>query len=65
MMITADMKKWIPIIWVVSAPEPDLKFTTIVATAIPILNDEILTRTFIKNEDIILPICDIKGVTVF
>ncbi len=32
-----------------------------VAVAIPVLNDEILKRTFIKNEDIKLPIADIRG----
>lgn len=32
-----------------------------VATAIPILDDSILKRTFIKNEEITLPITDIRG----
>lgn len=32
-----------------------------VATAIPVLDDSILERTFIKNEDIKLPIADIRG----
>ena len=32
-----------------------------VAAAIPVLNDEILKNTYIKNEDITLPIADIRG----
>ncbi len=32
-----------------------------VAAAIPVLNDEILKNTYIKNEDIPLPIADIRG----
>lgn len=32
-----------------------------VAAAIPVLNDEILKNTYIKNEDISLPIADIHG----
>lgn len=32
-----------------------------VATAIPILNDEILKNTYIVNEDIPLPVADIRG----
>lgn len=32
-----------------------------VAAAIPILNDEILKYTYIKNEDIKLPVADIRG----
>lgn len=32
-----------------------------VAVAIPIINEEILKRTYIKNEDIKLPVADIRG----
>jgi putative methanogenesis marker 16 metalloprotein len=61
MMITADMKKMDPYYLGGFRTGAGPEVYNSVATAIPILNDEILTRTFIKNEDIILPICDIKG----
>jgi L-aspartate semialdehyde sulfurtransferase len=61
MMITADMKEmdshYLGGFRTGAGPE----VYNSLATAIPILDEEILQQTFIKNEDIILPIADIRG----
>ncbi len=61
MMITADMKEmdshYLGGFRTGAGPE----VYNSVATAIPILDEEILQGTFIKNEDISLPIADIRG----
>jgi L-aspartate semialdehyde sulfurtransferase len=61
MMITADMKEmnshFLGGFRTGAGPE----VYNSIATAIPILDDVILKRTYIKNEDIKLPIADIRG----
>ena len=61
MMITADMKEMDPhyIGGFRTGAGPEVYNS--VATAIPVLDDTILKHTFIKNEDIPLPIADISG----
>jgi L-aspartate semialdehyde sulfurtransferase len=61
MMITADMKEMDPHFLGGFRTGAGPEVYNSVATAIPILDDEILKRTFIKNEDITLPIADIRG----
>lgn len=61
MMITADMKEMDPHYLGGFRTGAGPEVYNSVATAIPILDDEILRRTFIKNEDISLPIADIRG----
>lgn len=61
MMITADMKEMDPhyVGGFRTGAGPEVYNS--VATAIPILDGEILQKTFIKNEEIILPVADIRG----
>ncbi|BDZ70699.1 methanogenesis marker 16 metalloprotein [Methanobacterium petrolearium] len=61
MMITADMKEMDPhyIGGFRTGAGPEVYNS--VATAIPVLDDNILQHTFVKNEDISLPIADIRG----
>jgi L-aspartate semialdehyde sulfurtransferase len=61
MMITADMKEMDPHYMGGFRTGAGPEVYNSVATAIPILDDEILRMTFIKNEDILLPIADIRG----
>ncbi|NYB51297.1 MAG: methanogenesis marker 16 metalloprotein [Methanobacteriaceae archaeon] len=61
MMITADMKKMDPHYLGGFRTGAGPEVYNSVATAIPVLDDEILQKTFIKNEDITLPIADIRG----
>ncbi|MBI4812814.1 MAG: methanogenesis marker 16 metalloprotein, partial [Methanobacterium sp.] len=61
MMITADMKDMDPHYLGGFRTGAGPEVYNSVATAIPILDDEILQKTFIKNEDIKLPIADIRG----
>lgn len=61
MMITADMKDMDPHYLGGFRTGAGPEVYNSVATAIPILDDEILQKTFIKNEDIILPVADIRG----
>ena len=61
MMITADMKEMDQFYLGGFRTGAGPEVYNSVATAIPILNDDILKRTFIKNEDINLPISDIRG----
>lgn len=60
-MITADMKEMDPHYLGGFRTGAGPEVYNSVATAIPILDDEILQNTFIKNEDITLPIADIRG----
>ena len=61
LMISADMKNMNPhfLGGFKTAAGPEV-FNS-VAAAIPILNQEILENTYIKNEDIQLPVADIRG----
>ncbi|MBM4241664.1 MAG: methanogenesis marker 16 metalloprotein, partial [Euryarchaeota archaeon] len=61
LMIAADMHKMDPhyLGGFKTAAGPEI-FSSI-AAAIPVLDDEILKHTYIKNEDIKLPIADIRG----
>jgi len=61
MMITADMKDMDPHYLGGFRTGAGPEVYNSVATAIPILDEEILQKTFIKNEDIKLPIADIRG----
>lgn len=61
MMITADMKEMDPHYLGGFRTGAGPEVYNSVATAIPILDDDILQMTFIKNEDITLPIADIRG----
>jgi putative methanogenesis marker 16 metalloprotein len=61
MMITADMKDMDPHYLGGFRTGAGPEVYNSVATAIPILDDEILQKTFIKNEDISLPVADIRG----
>jgi putative methanogenesis marker 16 metalloprotein len=61
MMITADMKDMDPHYLGGFRTGAGPEVYNSVATAIPILDEEILQRTFIKNEDIVLPIADVRG----
>ncbi len=61
MMITADMKEMDPFYLGGFRTPAGPEVYNSVATAIPIINDQILKGTFIKNEDIPLPIADIGG----
>ena len=61
MMITADMKDMDPHYLGGFRTGAGPEVYNSVATAIPILDDEILRKTFIKNEDISLPVADIRG----
>jgi len=61
MMITADMKDMDPHYLGGFRTGAGPEVYNSVATAIPILDDEILQKTFIKNEDITLPVADIRG----
>ncbi len=61
MMISADMKEMDPHYLGGFRTGAGPEVYNSVATAIPIRDDEILQMTFIKNEDIILPIADIGG----
>ncbi|EKQ55742.1 MAG: putative methanogenesis marker 16 metalloprotein [Methanobacterium sp. Maddingley MBC34] len=61
MMITADMKDMDPHYLGGFRTGAGPEVYNSVATAIPIMDDEILQKTFIKNEDIPLPIADIMG----
>ncbi|WP_321423538.1 methanogenesis marker 16 metalloprotein [uncultured Methanobacterium sp.] len=61
MMITADMKDMDPHYLGGFRTGAGPEVYNSVATAIPILDDEILRKTFIKNEDIPLPVADIRG----
>lgn len=61
MMITADMKDMDPHYLGGFRTGAGPEVYNSVATAIPIMDDEILQKTFIKNEDIPLPIADIRG----
>lgn len=61
MMITADMKDMDPHYLGGFRTGAGPEVYNSVATAIPILGEEILKQTYIKNEDIILPISDIRG----
>lgn len=61
MMITADMKNMNPYYLGGFRTGAGPEVYNSLATAIPILNDQILKKTFIKNEDIPLPIADIRG----
>ncbi|HMK53953.1 MAG TPA: methanogenesis marker 16 metalloprotein [Methanobacteriaceae archaeon] len=61
MMLTADMHEMDPhyLGGFLTGAGPEVYNS--VATAIPVLDDSILKKTFIKNEDIQLPIADIRG----
>ncbi|MDD1763629.1 MAG: 4Fe-4S binding protein, partial [Methanobacteriaceae archaeon] len=61
MMLTADMREMDPhyLGGYLTGAGPEIYNS--IATAIPILDDSVLKRTFIKNEDIKLPIADIRG----
>lgn len=61
MMITADMKEMDPHYLGGFRTGSGPEVYNSVATAIPILDGDILQKTFIKNEDIILPVADIRG----
>jgi L-aspartate semialdehyde sulfurtransferase len=61
MMITADMKDMDPHYLGGFRTGAGPEVYNSVATAIPIMDDEIIQKTFIKNEDIPLPIADIRG----
>ena len=61
MMITADMRDMDPHYLGGYRTGAGPEVYNSVATAIPILEDEILNRTYIKNEEISLPIADIRG----
>ncbi|MCC7550924.1 MAG: methanogenesis marker 16 metalloprotein [Methanobacterium sp.] len=61
MMVTADMKEMDPHYMGGFCTGAGPEVYNSVATAIPILDNEILQQTFIRNEDISLPIADIRG----
>ncbi|MGB9937643.1 MAG: methanogenesis marker 16 metalloprotein [Methanobacterium sp.] len=61
LMISADMENMDPhfLGGFKTAAGPEIYNS--IAAAIPVLNDDILKNTYIKNEDIPLPIADIRG----
>jgi L-aspartate semialdehyde sulfurtransferase len=61
MMITADMKGMDPHYLGGFKTSAGPEIFDSVALAIPVLNDDILKQTYIKNEDIKLPVADIRG----
>jgi L-aspartate semialdehyde sulfurtransferase len=61
LMITADMMEMDPHYLGGFKTSAGPEVFDSVAAAIPILNDEILLKTFIQNKDIKLPITDIRG----
>ena len=61
MMITADMKYMDPHYLGGFRTGAGPEVYNSIATAIPIINDEILKNTYIKNEEIKLPIADVRG----
>ncbi len=61
MMLTADMHEMDPHYLGGFRTGAGPEVYNSVATAIPVLDDSILKNTFIKNEDITLPIADIRG----
>jgi putative methanogenesis marker 16 metalloprotein len=61
MMITADMKYMDPHFLGGFRTGAGPEVYNSIATAIPIMDDETLKSTYIKNEDIKLPIADVRG----